>query len=157
MKRNLYKNLLLCIGVIFLIVACSLQTSLVNDTYQQDASFIMKSDTISLSCSLIEVKRDEFGKIYFPTDGISPSLTIKYNGSFSGYAGCNSFFGNYTKQGDSIAFGNMMGTLKNCANISVEGKVKETLRRINNFSIEENNLLLKNDAEILMVYRINQY
>lgn len=160
MKKYLL-NYFICFGTIFLMTDCSLYLSNNNTQQNQNTASLedrdlITMDTINLKCSLMLIRINTHEDLIFPMGRIAPTLTINNNGRFSGFAVCNSFFGKYTKKGNLIRFGNTMSSQKNCIeNIHIEDIITSTLGKIDNYSIEEKNLLLKKGEDVLMVYRIN--
>lgn len=83
----------------------------------------------------------------------TPYLQIHNDGRFSGYSGCNSFFGKYTLKENLINFGSITSSASYCTETaSLENIVLNTFRDIDNYSIEDNKLLLKNGGFILMYF-----
>lgn len=163
-KINMRKYLaiyLICLGITFLTTNCSSHQGFNNNTQQSlrndgqiDLNHLTK-DTIVLESILISININSHEKITFPFGSIAPTLMLHNNERFSGFAVCNSFFGMYSIKGNSIRFENLTRSMKNCINDKyIEDIITRTLGEINNYSIEGKNLLLKNDADVLMIYRI---
>ena len=74
--------------------------------------------------------------------------------SFSGTGGCNRISGIYqiTKK-DRIAFNNIAGTMMSCPDLTFEQKVLETLRNIDHFAINNNEMFLMKGNVIMMKYK----
>jgi len=109
-----------------------------------------------MECTLLSIKTSAFENLYFPIGNKNSTLKISNDGRFSGLAVRNSFFGKYTKRGNIINFENIMTTRVNCIGCNdIESLITSKLSEINNFIIENKQLLLKKDSEVLMIYRIN--
>lgn len=96
----------------------------------------------------------------------SPRLIISADGSFGGYAGCNSMGGQYNmtpseapSQKDiagAISFGNIMSTKRYCPNDQVEMALIQTLSEVDAFTIEGTKLFLFDDGELKLVLEAKQ-
>jgi heat shock protein HslJ len=88
-------------------------------------------------------------------DAISPKLSISFDdksNQVTGFAGCNSFFGNYSIKGDTIKFGPIGASKKFCQKEinAVESEFLKALNKANSFSIKDKTLLLiENDTVLL--------
>ena len=163
MRKSLF-NYFICFGIVFLVTACSFISISVNKNTSQsigeddmeDTTLAM--DTVLLECTLISInKANNYEILRFPLGSITPTLTIKNNGKFSGFAVCNSFFGKYTSEGKLISFGGTTSSHKNCvSNAHIENIIRGTLGTVDNYSIKDGQLLLKKGKDVLMVYRINR-
>ncbi|RLD29882.1 MAG: hypothetical protein DRI75_01870 [Bacteroidetes bacterium] len=71
--------------------------------------------------------------------------------SVSGFSGCNHFAGTYTIKEDSIAFSQLITTKMACTKTPrIENLMLECLSKANSFSLEEDELTLKNGEENLL-------
>lgn len=92
----------------------------------------------------------------------TPRLILGAEGSFGGYAGCNSMGGEYSmtpsealSQKDiagKISFGNIMSTKRYCPNDQVEMSLFEHLSKVDAFTIEGNRLFLFDDGELKLLF-----
>lgn len=71
-----------------------------------------------------------------------PWLILKRDGSVSGFAGCNSFFGRYTQEGLRLRFEELGSTLRGCLDPMMNDALLEVLRDVDNFSRSSNTLSL---------------
>lgn len=142
-------------------VSCSSYQSLNPNTGLNLSNALEKkmliNDSIILQSDLISINIDGNKELTFPFGSISPTLTIRNNGNFSGFAVCNSFFGKYSSTGDFIRFEKITSSMKNCINNGqIEDLIMSTLGKCNNFSIDEDKLMLKLDLDVLMIYKIKE-
>ncbi len=73
---------------------------------------------------------------------------------FTGNGGCNQLDGNYViEKKDIIQFSNILHTEMSCPDLAFENTLLEQLEKVNRFELVENNLMLKNDHEILLIYQ----
>ena len=128
-----------------------------NNVLQADENHTVVEVKILIECTLSSIKKNAFESLYFPIKNKNSTLKISNNGTFSGSAIRNSFFGEYTKSGKNINFRNISSTLVNCIDCdNIESLITSKLGEVNNYVIENNQLLLKKDKELLMTYRINR-
>lgn len=87
---------------------------------------------------------------------LTEDLTINFdeaNSKVSGFSGCNTFFGTYTANGNTIKFNGLASTRKMCADENgnmVESKIMAALGTTTNFEIKENKLVLLNTTKKLL-------
>ena len=73
---------------------------------------------------------------------------------FSGFGGCNRINGNYTlSKNSSISFTEVVSTKMSCPDLAFENTVLATLAHVNRYEISENNMLLKDDNKVLLIYQ----
>ncbi len=158
MKKEIFIIFITC-WLLATLVSCSsfLYTSTQENTNNLANENLNANDTIHyIKCSLLSIKTSAFENLAFPIRNNSSTLTIINNGSFSGFAFCNSFFGKYTKRENNIKFGNCTMTRKGCGpDDKIENIIMNSLGIVDNFSIENKQLLLKKGTEVIMVYQIN--
>lgn len=92
----------------------------------------------------------------------APTIIFDSEGGVGGYAGCNSFGGEYKitpseveYQKDivgKLSFGSMFATKRLCPNDRVEMRYLSLLDKIDSFTIEENKLFLFTNGELKLVY-----
>lgn len=83
------------------------------------------------------------------------TLTINFDDAtkkVSGFAGCNSFFGNYTVINNTINFSNIASTKKFCGKDigTTERQLINTLNKVTSFEIKDNILMLHNDNTTIL-------
>lgn len=71
----------------------------------------------------------------------------------NGKAGCNHFFGGYTEDGQSLTFSNMGATKMACPDMDIEVVFFKVLDGTKSFVIKNNKLSLKNDEEVIAVFK----
>ncbi len=80
-------------------------------------------------------------------------ITFEENtNKFTGFSGCNSFFGTYTLEGNKVKLSNTASTKKYCQEElnNVENHFLEALNMVNTFTLSDNVLsLLENDVTLL--------
>ncbi|AUC82783.1 META domain-containing protein [Lacinutrix sp. Bg11-31] len=87
---------------------------------------------------------------------LTEDLTISFdeaNSKVSGFSGCNSFFGTYTANGNTIKFNGLASTRKMCADENgnmVESKIMAALGEVTNFEIKDKKLVLLNAKKELL-------
>jgi len=157
MKKKFFK-LIVCFNFLLTFIACSsLRIERERVQTPEEIEDTIRKDSIILWCELDWIKVNEFEIMYFPYMGKTPTLGLNNNGSYEGFSSCNSFLGKYTIDGKNINFESPTSSSKLCHEVMIiEKTVFSALRNINNYIIENNQLLLKRDDEILMVYNINQ-
>ena len=84
-----------------------------------------------------------------------PKLSIMFDeksNKVTGFAGCNSFFGTYSANGNSITFSNVATSKKYCSKVimSTENQIVNALNSATSFTITDKTLsLLENDTTLL--------
>ncbi len=82
----------------------------------------------------------------------------KNTNKVSGFSGCNQFSGTYKTKGNTILFSKLSTTKMYCENIMhVEQKLLNILNNVNSFSVEKNQINLKNNNLILIQASKNNY
>ncbi|MBQ8335674.1 MAG: META domain-containing protein [Tidjanibacter sp.] len=91
-----------------------------------------------------------------------PTIIFDTEGGVGGYAGCNSYGGQYKivpseveYQKDivgKLSFGAMFATKRFCPNDKIELRYLSLLDKIDSFTIEENKLYLFTNGELKLVY-----
>ena len=69
---------------------------------------------------------------------------------------CNRMGGSYISDGNIIKFGQMFSTKMMCPDMAYETAFGNALMQVNNFSFEENRMLLKNGNDTLMILSIQE-
>ncbi len=87
---------------------------------------------------------------------VAMDLSIEFDAEtnkVSGFSGCNRFFGNFKTEGNTISFNQLASTKKLCRdeNNAVESKMMAALGKVNTFEFKDEQLLLKNDDQVLIV------
>jgi len=82
-------------------------------------------------------------------------LTLSFDSKtnkVSGFAGCNTFFGNYTIEGNTINFKGLASTKKYCSKVEndIESKMLKAINQTNNFKIKNNTITLLNNKTTLL-------
>ena len=73
---------------------------------------------------------------------------------FSGFGGCNRINGNYTlSKNSSIRFTDVISTKMSCPDLAFETTLLGTLSEVNRYEITDNNMLLKKDNRVLLIYQ----
>ena len=74
------------------------------------------------------------------------------NNKVSGFSGCNTFFGNYTIEGNTINFKGLASTKKYCSKVEndIESKMLKAINQTNNFKIKNNSITLLNNKTTLL-------
>ena len=73
---------------------------------------------------------------------------------FAGYGGCNRINGNYSlDKKNSIRFSEVVSTKMSCPDLAFENAVLAALGEVNRYEIAENNMMLKHDDKILLIYK----
>lgn len=122
---------------------------------EENSTSIVEDEYILMS-TLASIENSSKGYLSFPINNISPTLKINSNGRFGGFAACNSFGGEFKKEGKQIKFEKLMTTRKYCAEASdIESIVISTLSKVNNYTIANGQLLLKNNDDLLMIYSLD--
>jgi len=83
-------------------------------------------------------------------DKLPMTLSINFDASsnrVSGFSGCNSFFGDYTTDGNTISFGPLATSKKYCqdAQNKIERQFLDVLSKTRTYKIEGNSIYLSND------------
>lgn len=96
------------------------------------------------------------------TEQNAPTIIFDSEGGVGGYAGCNSFGGQYKlvpsdvkSQKDivgKLSFGSMFATKRFCPNDQIEMRYLALLDKIDSFTIEENRLFLFTNGELKLVF-----
>ncbi|WP_299098364.1 META domain-containing protein [uncultured Winogradskyella sp.] len=88
-------------------------------------------------------------------DVSSNKITINFDeasNKVTGFAGCNSFFGNYTLENNTLTFQNIGASKKFCPGTAsvVERQFLKALNSVNSYSINENSISFSIDESILI-------
>jgi len=162
MKSKIINFLIYC-GLLICLVSCSSIMSIEtnsqankNNVVQDDENRIVGDVKVNMECTLLSIQTSASENLSFPIKNKNSTLKISNYGKFSGSAIRNSFFGKYTKRGNNINFGNISATQVNCIECNdIENLIISKLSEVNNFVIDNKQLLLKRDSEVLMIYRIH--
>ena len=86
-------------------------------------------------------------------DGIGATATFHPDGTVEGFAGCNSFSGGYSVDGDTIAIGPLMGTMMSCGETAdaFDGQYLTALQAATTWAIVSGALELRDDEGALQV------
>lgn len=95
------------------------------------------------------------GTEWGPENGMGQFVQFLSDGDMAGYAGCNSFFGTYEQNGNSLKIGSMVMTKKACENLGMEQAFIAALESARSFeaSFKEMNILDKNNEVGLSMRR----
>lgn len=87
------------------------------------------------------------GTEWGPENGVGQFVQFLSGGDLAGYAGCNSFFGTYEQNGNSLKIGSMVRTKKACENQGMEEAFIAALESARGFeaSAKEMNILDENN------------
>ena len=88
-------------------------------------------------------------------DNISTEITLSFDqatNKFTGFAGCNSFFGAYSIQDNTIKFSNIAASKKFCPNEigTLENHFLKALNTTTHYSIKDNTITLSDNENILI-------
>jgi heat shock protein HslJ len=80
--------------------------------------------------------------------GVGGAFSFLENGSVEGFGGCNNFSGSYTVDGESIAIGPLMSTMKACdeATNTFESQLMIALQNSTKWSVSAGKLDLRDDS-----------
>lgn len=164
MIYKINKLLFIC-GLLLNTLACSTCQSIETDSQSKiDLSGnLIVVDTFNLNCELMYIHINSDKELVFPNGNISPTLNIR-NGKYTGFGVCNRFEGMYVKKENAIKYKSGMTTLVNyieqysgIADLTgneIESLISRILGQVNNYSVEKDKLILRQDLHILMIYRI---
>lgn len=95
------------------------------------------------------------GTEWGPENGMGQFVQFLSDGDMAGYAGCNSFFGTYEQNGNSLKIGSMVMTKKACENLGMEQAFIAALESARSFeaSFKEMNILDENNEVGLSMRR----
>lgn len=81
------------------------------------------------------------------------TLNFDADNKVNGKSFCNGFGGSVTITGNTIKFGELIGTMMFCEDVGqAEGKYTEGLRTANSYKVVGNKLQLLKDEQLLMVF-----
>ena len=80
-----------------------------------------------------------------------PTLIIDDEGSFFGYTGCNSMFGEYTSNNDSLRFDKIASTRRYCGETNPEQPFVSALRSCATFHYSDTSVKLYNEKDSLLL------
>lgn len=118
-----------------------------------------------ISCKSTEEKLSLTGVKWIAESLNGKELKLKEKGSevfmvfnaeekrVNGKAGCNHFFGGYTEDGQSLSFSEMGATRMACPDMDIEVTFFKVLEDTKSFVIKNNKLSLKNDGEVIAVFK----
>jgi heat shock protein HslJ len=72
---------------------------------------------------------------------------------FAGNGGCNHISGNYTLDGKELSFGEVISTKMACPDLAFETTFLETLKDVDRFEMEDDDLVLKDGRRVVMKFR----
>jgi heat shock protein HslJ len=164
MIYKINKVILIC-GLLLSILSCSTYQSIETDSQSRlDLSgnqIIL--DRFNYSCELIFIQINSSHKLVFPSGSVRPTLKIS-DGKYRGFGVCNSFYGKYVKKENEIKFTSEMATMVGCmkryhsieslTGNEIESLISEFLGQVDNYTIDKDNLILKQDSNTLMIYKI---
>jgi heat shock protein HslJ len=166
MKNYVFKVLTIC-GLLISTLACSIYQAVETETQNETGIIGIQGvlNTFNLNCDLMIIKINTSKQLVFPLKDARPTLNLS-DGKYSGFNVCNSFYGNLAKEGNAIKFKGFTSSTKNCigdygfveslTGNDIENLVYRLLSEIDNYSIEQNKLILKKDSDVLMIYKINE-
>jgi len=162
----IYKILFTCVFLLSIIACSTYQSFETNPQSKLDLSgnkIVLGG--FNLSCELISIQINSSNKLVFPIGNVGPTLNIS-DGKYSGFGVCNSFYGGYVKKENAIKFKSGMATMVGCmgqyAGIEsltgneIESLIRRVLGQVDNYFIDKDKLILKQDSNILMIYRITR-
>ncbi len=164
MIYKINKVLFIC-GLLLNTLACSTYQSIETDSQSKiDLSGnLIVLDTFNLSCELMSIHINSDTELVFPNGNVRPRLSIS-NGEYSGFGVCNRFEGMYVKKENAIKFKSGMSTMVGCmrrysdieflTGNEIESLISRILGQVNNYSVDKDKLILKQDSHILMIYKI---
>ena len=158
------KVLFIC-GLFLNTLACSTYQSIETESHNKidlsENRIVL--DTLNLSCELRFIQVDSDKKLFFPNGKVRPTLKIS-NGKYRGFGVCNTFYGEYIKKKNVIKFKSFMTTYVGCMQpysdlesmrgYEIESLINRFLGQVNYYDVDKDKLILKQDSEILMIYKI---
>ena len=93
------------------------------------------------------------GTTFPAVEGSDAQLTFNEDGTVAGNSGCNGFGGNYTVEGDQVAFSEIVSTLIACEEplMAQEAAVLKTLTNAATYEIDGNTLTLTSNDTVLIL------
>lgn len=83
----------------------------------------------------------------------TPTLKIDKDNRFGGYDGCNTYSGRIIIGNNNILFSKFLSTQRGChPDVYWHQKFYSALSNVNNYTMQNGNLLLKRDSYVLMVF-----
>ncbi len=104
-----------------------------------------------------EWKLVSFGENNMAVSG-KATLLMK-NGHYSGWSGCNSMSGTYLLKKDKLTFDTNsphhsgISTMMACADMELETRYHENMRKVNRYKIEDGHLILLDGDRPLLMFR----
>ena len=101
------------------------------------------ADLTGVRWQLIEIKGQPVSK---------KDIYIQFNAdvnTVNGFDGCNLFSGGYElKDGNRLSFQKMIATMRACPDMGTESQFRELLQKVDNYAIEEDNVLSLHQAKM---------
>lgn len=85
-------------------------------------------------------------------EGISSFMILSDDDSFTGFAGCNKFQGNYKSIKGKFTFSNIGATKMLCENNNNEDEFLKALSKVINYNIVDNQLMLMDKTKTIAVF-----
>ncbi len=149
MNRILKASKLLGLAIIIGLFASACSCKCYNKAEKKTSSDISIYDgdwhLIKIGSSNVKLSQDE--------QKISLTLT-EGNSNFSGYSGCNRYFGAYTINEGELELGNAGVTMMACPDIdmSTERKYLDNLNKVDSYRIEDDTLYLSGRGRVLLTF-----
>ncbi len=164
MIYKIKKALVIC-GLLLHIFACSayqpFEADVPSKPYSSGNQILL--DPFNLKCELMAIRINSSMELVSPRDNVRPKLRFS-NGNYSGTGVCNSFNGEYVRKENAINFKSASSSMVGCttrysgiefmSGNEVESLILRTLGQVNNYLVDKDKLILKQDSGILLIYRI---
>lgn len=149
MSSKIIRKCCLVICLVALCLSCKMFSSKTEKTKQSEE----KLDLYTTQWQLLKI-----GAIKPKLIREEKYLTItfdKENSYFSGFSGCNKYFGNYAlKNTNHLSISNVNATKMACPenDMSIEEKYLPMLQRVDNYTINKDTLFLKQSERVLLTF-----
>lgn len=117
------------------------------------AALITCCQTQNLSLTEVEWKLVRLNNTDYSALSPQVTLTLSVDNKVAGFAGCNRYFGSYTKKDADLGFSGLGSTKMYCPEkMEVEDAFLKAMREVNHYKLTADKLTLQKDESVLMEF-----
>ncbi len=117
------------------------------------AALITCCQTQNLSLTEVEWKLVRLNNTDYATLTPPVTLTLSADNKVAGFAGCNRYFGSYTKKDADLSFSGLGSTKMYCQEkMEAEDAFLKAMSEVNRFELTADKLTLQKDESVLMEF-----
>ncbi|MBX2962399.1 MAG: META domain-containing protein [Cyclobacteriaceae bacterium] len=117
------------------------------------AALLISCQTKELSLTDVEWTLASLNGDDYSTFSPPVTLTLLSDSKVAGHAGCNRYFGSYTRNEDNLTFGNLGATKMFCdGKMETEDSFLKALGETDGYTVAKNKLTLRKGSTVLMIF-----